>query len=124
MKSILVVEDDEKTRSFIEILLSSEGYVVRAAAHAGEARTQLFDFAPDLILMDIQLPEIGGLELTQQIKANPDHSHVPILAMTAFAEEYHREAALEAGCSGYIAKPFRAEALVALIDAHIDGTPG
>jgi two-component system, cell cycle response regulator DivK len=119
LRSILVVEDDEKTRSFIELLLSYEGYTVRTAAHAGEARVQLFSFDPDLILMDLQLPELGGLEFTRQIKAHPDHSHIPILAITAFAQEFHRERALEAGCAGYIAKPFRAQALLDFVAAHL-----
>ncbi len=120
MKSVLVVEDDDKTRSFLEILLSYEGYAVRTASHAGEAKTHLYDFEPDLILMDIQLPGMGGLELTRELKRDPERSHIPILAMTAFAQEYHREGALGAGCSGYIAKPFRAQALLAIVAAHIE----
>ena len=118
MRRILVVEDDERTRSFIELLLVAEGHAVRAVAHAGQATTQIVDFEPHLILMDIRLPEIGGLELTRRLKADPYKRHIPIVAMTAFGKEYHRDTALAAGCAAYIAKPFRPEALLALVEAH------
>jgi CheY-like chemotaxis protein len=120
VKRILVVEDDEMVRSFVEILLSHEGYSVRTAAHAGQAVTQLVDFDPDLILMDIQLPETSGLELTRRIKSDPLKLHIPVVAMTAFAEEYHREKAISAGCVDYIGKPFRPRELLVLVAAHID----
>ena len=121
MKRILVVEDDDMTRSFLEILLGSEGYSVRLAAHPGQAVTQLVDFDPDLILMDIQLPEIGGLELTRRIKSDPMKRHIPVVAMTAFGEDYHKESAINAGCADYITKPFRAQALLAVIAANLAG---
>ena len=121
MKRILVVEDDDMTRSFIEILLAQEGYEVRLAAHPGQAVTQLVDFDPDLILMDIQLPEIGGLELTRRIKADPYKRHIPVVAMTAFGEQYHKESALSAGCADYIAKPFRPRELLAVLAANLGG---
>jgi DNA-binding response OmpR family regulator len=120
VKRILVVEDDEMVRSFVEILLSHEGYAVRTAAHAGQAVTQLVDFDPHLILMDIQLPETSGLELTRRIKSDPLKRHIPVVAMTAFGAEYHREKAIGAGCADYIGKPFRPKELLALVAVHID----
>jgi two-component system cell cycle response regulator DivK len=120
--SILVVEDDPRTRSFIERLLAGAGYDVRTAAHAGEAHGHLhdFEFEPALILMDIQLPGQGGLELARQIKSNPKRRHIPIVAMTAFDAELYKERALRAGCTGYLAKPFHTTALLSVVALHLD----
>jgi two-component system cell cycle response regulator DivK len=123
VKSILVVEDDAIARTFLEKLLASEGYLVRSAAHAGEAQAQLFDFDPDLILMDIQLPGAGGLELTKRLRQNPNKRHIRIVAMTGFAEEYGRDRAISAGCDDYLLKPFRAQALLSVIAAHLEPRP-
>jgi CheY-like chemotaxis protein len=117
--SILVVDDDPNIRSLLELLLSAEGYRVRTASHAGEAQAHLHDFVPDLILMDIQLPGTGGLELTEHIKKNPERSHIPIVAMTAFEQDGHQQQAIDAGCSGYLAKPFRAQTLLTLVAAQL-----
>ena len=102
---ILVVEDNEANQLLVQAVLQLEGYRVELAGSAPEALDQLRASAPDLILMDIQLPGEDGLALTRQLKANPTTAAIPVVALTAHAMSGDRELALKAGCVGYIAKP-------------------
>jgi CheY-like chemotaxis protein len=102
---ILVVEDNEANQLLVQAVLELEGYRVELAGSAPEALDQLRASAPDLILMDIQLPGQDGLALTRQLKANPTTAAIPVVALTAHAMAGDRELALKAGCVGYIAKP-------------------
>jgi len=102
---ILVVEDNDRNRRLIRIILKAKGYEVIEAATAEEAIIQLKNEPVALILMDIQLPKMDGLELTRTIKENPDTRDIPIIALTAYAMKGDREKFLAAGCNGYIGKP-------------------
>jgi CheY-like chemotaxis protein len=104
-ESILIVDDNPMNLKLIRVLLSGEGYDVRVAGDATEALAVLKAFTPRLILMDIQLPGIDGLELTRRLKASPATRDVVILALTAYAMKGDAERMVEAGCDGYIAKP-------------------
>jgi two-component system cell cycle response regulator DivK len=102
---ILIVDDNVMNLKLIRVLLASEGYEVRVASDAAEALAVLRTFHPRMILMDIQLPGIDGLELTRRLKAAPETRNVIVLALTAYAMKGDAQRMLEAGCDGYIAKP-------------------
>ena len=102
---ILIVDDNPTNLKLAEVLLASEGYDVRTAPDAEQALQVLETFRPRLILMDIQLPGMDGLELTRRLKDDPVHRGVTVVALTAYAMKGDDERALAAGCSGYISKP-------------------
>ena len=102
---ILVVEDNDRNRRLLRILLKSKGYEIIEAATGEEAINYLKNQKPDLILMDVQLPKMDGLELTQKIKSDKETADIPIIAVTAYAMKGDRERILKAGCDGYISKP-------------------
>jgi CheY-like chemotaxis protein len=112
---ILVVDDHPVNLKLIRVLLQAEGYEVRVAADAAEALRILDSALPRLILMDIQLPDIDGLELTRRLKADPRTSAIPIVAITAYAMKGDEERMLEAGCVSYVAKPIDTRGLCALV---------
>jgi CheY-like chemotaxis protein len=102
---ILVVEDNEANQLLMRAVLEREGYEVRIAGSAPEARDQIQERVPDLILMDVQLPGQDGLSLTVELKSEPETAEVPIVALTAHAMAGDRAHALDMGCAGYISKP-------------------
>jgi two-component system, cell cycle response regulator DivK len=104
-EKLLVVEDNPVNRRLVEFLLRSQGYRVFEAATAQEAFELLKTERIDLILMDVQLPGLDGLEATKGLKADPRTSDIPIIAVTSYAMKGDREKALAAGCVGYITKP-------------------
>ncbi len=103
---ILAVEDNEANRMLIQVVLEGLGYVVRLASSASEALASIELQRPDLILMDVQLPGQDGLALTRELKADPAVAGIPVVAITAHAMASDRQLCLDAGCVGYIAKPF------------------
>ena len=114
-KRILVVEDQEDNRRILRDLLTSVGYDIVEAV-TGEDGVHLAETdAPDLILMDIQLPGLDGYEATRRIKANPALGHIPIIAVTSYALSGDREKAMSAGCDRYVTKPFSPRQLLATI---------
>jgi CheY-like chemotaxis protein len=121
---ILIVDDNPTNLKLARVLLASEGYTVRTAQDAEEALSVLEGFHPRLILMDIQLPGMDGLALTQRLKADPSMRGVVILAMTAYAMKGDDEKALAAGCDGYVAKPIDTRALPGVIAAYLAGPRG
>ena len=104
-ETILLVEDNAVNRDLIQFLLGSQGYQVLEAGTAQEAFEILKTERPDLILMDIQLPGMDGLEATKKLKADPATRDIPVVAVTSYAMKGDREQALAAGCAGYITKP-------------------
>jgi CheY-like chemotaxis protein len=108
---ILAVEDNEANRMLIQAVLEGLGYVVVLASSAIEALASIQHQRPDLILMDIQMPGQDGLALTRQLKADPGVASIPVIAMTAHAMAGDRQLCLDAGCVGYIAKPFNTRTL-------------
>jgi len=116
---ILVVDDNPINLKLIRVLLTGEGYDVRAALDAEEAVVILQTFRPRLILMDLQLPGMDGYELTRRLKAEPETRDIVIFAVTSYAMKGDEQRALDAGCDGYVAKPIDTEALPRIIAARL-----
>jgi len=118
-KRILVVEDNKQNLYLATFLLEKNGYQVIAAEDGLEAIEKAKMEKPDLILMDMQLPEMDGFEATRRIKSIPEISHIPIVAVTSYAMVGDKEKALAAGCVGYIEKPFMPETFVSEIEKYL-----
>jgi CheY-like chemotaxis protein len=112
---ILVVDDNPINLKLLRVLLSGEGYEVRCALDAEEALATLRTFRPGLILMDLQLPGMDGLELTGLLKDDPATRDIVVIAVTSYAMKGDEERALAAGCDAYVAKPIDTETLPRLI---------
>ncbi|MGD9671344.1 MAG: response regulator [Hyphomicrobiaceae bacterium] len=114
-KRILVVEDHADNRAILRDLLTASGfdYLEAVAGAAGVAAAERLK--PDLILMDIQLPDLDGYEATRRIKANPALSTTPVIAVTSYALSGDAAKARDAGCDAYVAKPFSPRQLLAKI---------
>lgn len=121
---VLVVDDNPANLKLVEFLLDGEGYEIRTAGDAEEALSALREFEPRLILMDLQLPGMSGLELTRRLKTDPATRGVVILALTAFAMKGDEQRALDAGCDGYVAKPIDVETLPALVARYLARAAG
>lgn len=119
MKKILVVEDNEQNLYLMQYILETSGYAVVVVTNGAEAIVSAAQEKPDLILMDIQLPDIDGLEVTQRIRASEANAKIPIVAVTSFAMTGDREKALEAGCNGYIEKPIDPETFLSSIARYL-----
>ena len=104
-KRILIVEDNDLNLKLFRDLLTAHGYETIETREGIEAITLTRNERPDLILMDIQLPEISGLDVTRQLKAEESLRSIPIIAVTAFAMKDDEEKILSAGCQAYISKP-------------------
>lgn len=111
-KRVLLVEDNDDNRTIFATILGHYGYLVDEAANglAGVRKAELL--RPDLIIMDISLPVMDGIEATRRIRANPATAKIPVLAVTAHARVSDRENVLQAGCSAYLAKPVEPRRLV------------
>ena len=120
--SILLVEDNEDNRIIYATALRYAGYQVFEAITGTEGVAQARSHQPDLILMDISVPELDGWEATTILKADPATRHIPIIAVTAHALPGDEERSLEAGCDGYLAKPIPPAALIAEIDRRFGRT--
>ena len=104
-KTVLIVEDNELNMKLFNDLLEAHGYRTIQTRDGNEALKLAREHRPDLILMDIQLPEISGLEVTKWIKEDDNLRSIPIIAVTAFAMKGDEEKIRDGGCEGYIAKP-------------------
>ena len=104
-KTILIVEDNELNMKLFNDLLQAHGYDTVQTMDGRDAIKLAREHNPDLILMDIQLPEMSGLEVTKMMKADDDLESIPVIAVTAFAMKGDEEKIREGGCEGYIAKP-------------------
>jgi two-component system, cell cycle response regulator DivK len=119
---VLIVDDNAANLKLARVLLEREGYVVRTATDAENALQILTTFTPRIILMDIQLPGMDGLELTRHLKADAATRDILILALTAYAMVGDEEKARAAGCDGYITKPIDIDLLPEIIAQHINST--
>ncbi len=104
-KCVLIVEDNELNMKLFHDLLEAHGFATLQTKDGMEALRLAREHRPDLILMDIQLPEVSGLEVTKWIKEDDDIKHIPIIAVTAFAMKGDEEKIRESGCEDYLAKP-------------------
>lgn len=118
-KRILVIEDEEDNRRIVRDLFTSVGYEIIEAVTGPEGVIAAETHVPDLILMDIQLPDLDGYGATRQIKANPALRHIPIIAVTSYALSGDDVKAFEAGCDGYVAKPFSPRELLAKVREYL-----
>jgi two-component system cell cycle response regulator DivK len=114
--TVMHVEDNPSNRMLIRDLLHFRGYRVVEVSDGGEALAAAERERPDIILMDVQLPGVSGLEAARLIKARDDLRHIPIVAVTSFALSGDDKKALAAGCSAYITKPYNSRDLVKLIE--------
>lgn len=122
-ETILVVDDNRENLKLARLLLRGEGYEVLTAQDAEEALDILKSGHPRLILMDIQLPGMDGLELTRRIKADPATRGIVIIALTAYAMKGDDQKAFDAGCDGYLSKPVDTQALPRVIAEKLAGGP-
>jgi CheY-like chemotaxis protein len=122
-KSILIVDDNPANMKLVRVLLSSEGYDVHTALDAQEALAELRTSRPDLILMDIQLPGMDGLELTRRLKSDPATRDIKIVGLTAYAMRGDQERIMAAGCDGYIPKPIDTRTLPTSIKGYLKRQP-
>jgi two-component system cell cycle response regulator DivK len=104
-KRILVVEDNELNMKLLNDVLEAHGYEVLSTGRGTVAVEWAREYQPDLILMDIQLPDLSGLEATQQLKGDTKTRDIPVIAVTAFAMAGDEKKALQHGCDAYVAKP-------------------
>lgn len=118
---VLIVDDDPNCRQIVELMLAPQGWSFVTAENGAEALRAASAEAPDLVLMDILMPELSGLEAVGRLKQLPGMAGVPILAITALAFVEEREAALAAGYDGVITKPFGRKQLLAGIERHLPG---
>jgi CheY-like chemotaxis protein len=116
---ILIVDDNPTNLKLVRVLLEGEGFDVRTAVDAAEAIQAIAAERPSLLLLDLQLPGMDGLQLTRRLKADPVTRGIQILAMTAYAMKGDEERARAAGCDGYVTKPIDTRALPELLRRYL-----
>ena len=121
MTKILLVEDNEMNRDMLSRRLAKRGFDIVVALDGTSGAALAASECPDLILMDLSLPDLDGCEVTRQIRVNPATAAIPVIALTAHAMETDRLRAIEAGCQDYDTKPVDLARLLAKIDALLSG---
>jgi two-component system, cell cycle response regulator DivK len=120
-KTVLIVEDNTLNLKLFNDLLEYHGYAILTTG-LGEAAVELArEHRPDLILLDIQLPDISGMEVARQLKADEETRAIPIIAVTAFAMSGDREKVLASGCDDYLAKPFNVVEFLRMVERYTSG---
>jgi two-component system cell cycle response regulator DivK len=112
---LLIVDDNEMNVALAQVVLLADQFVVETASNATEALQKVASFKPGLILMDIQMPGMNGLELTQLLKADPSTRHICVVAFTAFAMRGDEAKMRAAGCDGYLSKPINVNTFAAQV---------
>lgn len=120
---VLVVDDNAMNVELVTFILERDGFVVAAASNPRDVLARVARFDPALVLMDIQLPDIDGLSLTRQLKADSALRHIPVVALTAYAMKGDEAKMHAAGCDGYIAKPIEVASFAATVRAYIGTAP-
>lgn len=124
MPSILVVDDYRDNRNVVELILQDAEYNVISATDGAAGVCKAMDYHPDLILMDLSMPNLDGWEATRQLKANPQTRNIPVIAFTAQVDDNSVDRAVLAGCAAVIFKPFDIDTLLEQIDACLSGARG
>jgi len=119
-KKILIVEDNDLNLKLFRDLLGANGYMTFETKEGIEAISLTRNVMPDLIIMDIQLPEISGLDITRKIKADNAIKHIPVIAVTAFAMKDDEEKILAAGCEAYLSKPIASDVFLSTIRRFLE----
>lgn len=117
---VLIVEDNELNMKLFDDLLTAHGYETMKARDGTHVLDLARSYKPDLILMDIQLPEVSGLEVTQWLKAEKDLKHIPVVAVTAFAMKGDEEKIRQSGCEDYISKPISITDFIKTVQKYLD----
>ncbi|WP_279479578.1 response regulator [Aureimonas sp. SK2] len=118
-KTVMIVEDNELNMKLFRDLIEAHGYRTVQTRSGLTAMDLARESQPDLILMDIQLPEISGLEVTQMLKADPDLKRIPVIAVTAFAMKGDEERIRQGGCEAYISKPISVTKFIETIKSFL-----
>ncbi|CAA6605685.1 Polar-differentiation response regulator DivK [Rhodospirillaceae bacterium LM-1] len=118
-KTILIVEDNELNMKLFCDLLAAHGYATLQTSEGANVLGMMRQQRPDLVLMDIQLPEISGIDVTRMIKADADLKDIPVIAVTAFAMKGDEEKILQGGCDAYITKPISVATFIATIQKYL-----
>jgi two-component system cell cycle response regulator DivK len=122
-RRVLIVEDNKLDMRLLKDILERSGYETLQAEDGLEALNLAVTSLPDLILMDIQLPEISGLEVTRRLKGDDRSRHIPIVAVTAFAMGWHEQEALDSGCDAYITKPISVLGFLNTVESFLSRFP-
>ncbi|MEM8794131.1 MAG: response regulator [Pseudomonadota bacterium] len=120
-KKILIVEDNELNMKLFHDLLHTQGYETIETGNGLEAVDLAREHMPDLVLMDIQLPEVSGLDVTKWLKEDPALQHIPVIAVTAFAMKGDEERIRQGGCEAYISKPISVANFLETIRSYLGG---
>lgn len=118
-RTILVIEDNEQNMYLCNFILTSHGYTVLQARTGTEGIAAVLKHRPDLVILDIQLPEMDGYAVAHELKNNTETKNIPIIAVTSYAMAGDRERILEAGCAGYIEKPIDPETFIYEVEKHL-----
>jgi len=105
-KKILVVDDEESIRTVLEFTLAQAGYDADTAANGDECLEKVYAFGPDLIILDLMMPQVDGWEVMRLLRANPETEKIPIVLLTAKGEIHDKLTALQQGATDYVTKPF------------------
>ena len=114
-EKILIVEDNPQNMRLVEMVLGARGYTLLKATDGEQALDMALRERPGLIIMDIQLPKMSGLEVTRKLRETPAFSHTPIIAITAYAMKGDEEMAINAGCDAYVTKPINTRELPGMV---------
>ena len=118
-KTVLIVEDNELNMKLFNDLLEAHGYATLKTSHGIEAMELARAHKPDLILMDIQLPEVSGLEVTRWLKADEELKSIPVIAITAFAMKGDEERIRQGGCEAYLSKPISVSKFIETVKSYL-----
>ena len=119
-KTVLIVEDNELNMKLFRDLIESQGHLTLRTGEGLTALSLAREHHPDLILMDIQLPAMSGLEVTRWLKAEADLTHIPVVAVTAFAMKGDEERMRDGGCAAYVAKPISVSKFLETLRRFLD----
>lgn len=118
-KKVLIVEDNELNMKLFEDLLGAHGYETIKTRDGGQVLEIARDQKPDLIIMDIQLPEVSGLEVTQWLKSDHELRRIPVIAVTAFAMKGDEDKIRQGGCEDYVSKPISITDFIEVVQKHL-----
>lgn|SRR3989338_2248927 len=117
MESILIIDDDEDIREILGYALGKEGFIVHAASNGEEGLLKAEKHLPDLVLLDVMMPEMDGIEVCEKLRSNPATARIRICFLTARNEDYSQIAGFDAGADDYVAKPIKPRVLISRINA-------
>lgn len=123
MPRVWVIEDNDLNFELVDFLLGEEGWEIVRARDAVEFDALLATDAPELVLLDMNLPDASGLDLLRRLRASPSHAAIPVVALTAHAMQGDRQRFLDAGCDAYVAKPIDRQVLFSQIEAVLARSP-